>query len=344
MILIDFPALVFKNVFYITKTMTLPLLNGKYVIDEALIPIKSFIINDIFDIQKQFKDNNIIICVDDTYKGSWRSQIYKPYKSHRKSERDESPLPFDIIFKHVHEIIDAFDKFTPYKVIKVPTAEADDCILTLCDNIRYEDILIYSSDKDMLQMQKYPNIKQFSPALKKYITYKDKNENIDKWLVEHIVLGDNADEVPNIFSETEFTPEFINFLNSRQLSYTPEEYHDLNCDTRLKLEEDFNANNGNIWKRNRIGKKTLSKYIDNGTLKDLIKSNNLYVKNFNRNKMLILSDYIPKHIKEECLKQFNAVKQNDMSLFINYLENHGLGSVQFNIPNHIPIVELNLWD
>lgn len=340
MILVDFSGLIFKNVFGITKSMELPLVDGKYIIDNAITPIKNFIINDIFDIQKQFNDNNIVICVDDTYKGSWRAQIYKPYKSHRKVSRDDNPIPFDIIFNHVHEIIDAFDKFTPYKVIKVPTAEADDCILTLCETIRNEDIVIYSSDKDMLQMQKYNNVRQYSPLLKKYITYKDKSETLNEWLVEHIVLGDNADEVPKIFSETEFTPEFIKYLNDNQLNYTPSSYHALAVDNKLKIENNFN---GSVWKTNRIGKKTVEKHIQQGTLKDLIKSNELYVKNFERNKKLILADYIPQSIKEQCLKQYNTIKSDDMSLFIKYLEDNNMRSIQFNIPNFTPIAKLDFW-
>ena len=338
MILIDFSGLVFKNIYGIIKSLNLPLENGKYKIDDALVPIQNFILNDIFDVQKQFNDNNVVLCIDNTYKGSWRKNIYKRYKSHRKTSREENPIPFDVIFTRINDLVTALDKYTSYKVIKVEGAEGDDCILSICENVRNEDIIIYSSDKDMLQMQKYSNVRQFSPLLKKYISYKEKHENLNEWLIEHIVLGDDVDEVPKIFNETEFSDEFKEFMTNNNLVFSVEEYLNFS-DDELK-EINFT---GEVFKRVRIGKKTIEKHIKNNTLKDLIQSNDLYLKNFHRNKQLILAEYIPNEIKIECMKQLNAQKQEDQEAFADYLNLHGLGMVQFNMPNYTPVVKLDIW-
>lgn len=338
MILVDFSALIFKNIYGIVKSLNLPIVNGKYNIETAIVPIKNFILNDIFDLNKKFNDNNIVLCIDNTHKGSWRSEIYKPYKSHRKVSREENPIPFDVLFTHINEIVDALDKYTSYKVIKVEKAEGDDCILSICEYIRNEDILIYSSDKDMLQMQKYPNVRQYSPLLKKYITYKDKSDTLNEWLIEHIVLGDDADEVPKIFNETEFTDEFKNFMKENNMSLTVEEFHNLPNEEKEKLNY-----SGDIFKKLRIGKKKIENHIKNNTLKELIQSNELYVKNFHRNKQLILAEYIPQEIKQECIRQLNIEKQPDDEGFSDYLTLHGLGMVQFNIPNFSPVVKLDVW-
>jgi hypothetical protein len=88
----------------------------------------------------------------------------------------------------------------PYKVIDVEGAEADDIIGTLVP--RYansEKILILSSDGDFLQLQKYPNVKQYNPAQKKYV----KSENPLLELKEKIIRGDKGDGIPNMFSPSD---------------------------------------------------------------------------------------------------------------------------------------------
>jgi hypothetical protein len=56
--------------------------------------------------------------------------------------------------------------------------------------------LIISSDKDFLQLQKYPNIKQFSPNLNRLIT----TDNPYNFLKEHILKGESGDGIPNYLS------------------------------------------------------------------------------------------------------------------------------------------------
>jgi hypothetical protein len=60
-----------------------------------------------------------------------------------------------------------------------------------------EKILIVSGDKDFKQLMRYPNIVQYSPNQKGFITC----ESPDKFLFEHIVRGDSGDGIPNILSD-----------------------------------------------------------------------------------------------------------------------------------------------
>ena len=74
-------------------------------------------------------------------------------------------------------------------------AEADDIIGILC--VEYsEEIMIISGDKDFIQLQRYPNIKQYSPITKKRVN----GENPDGYLKEHIFRGDTSDGIPNVLS------------------------------------------------------------------------------------------------------------------------------------------------
>jgi hypothetical protein len=61
----------------------------------------------------------------------------------------------------------------------------------------HEKVLILSSDGDFLQLQRYgSNVKQYNPALKKYL----KSEDPARELKEKIIRGDKGDGIPNIFS------------------------------------------------------------------------------------------------------------------------------------------------
>ena len=90
-------------------------------------------------------------------------------------------------------------------------AEADDIIGFLCEENRDEKIMIISGDKDFIQLQKFPNVKQWSP-----ITKKDVNGfNPTTYLKEHILKGDTSDGVPNVLSPDN---TFVDGLRQRPLS------------------------------------------------------------------------------------------------------------------------------
>ena len=58
----------------------------------------------------------------------------------------------------------------------------DDIIATLCKHFQDEKIMIVSGDKDFIQLQTYPNVKQYSPILKKHVN----GEHRDIYKTTHI--------------------------------------------------------------------------------------------------------------------------------------------------------------
>ena len=60
-----------------------------------------------------------------------------------------------------------------------------------------EKIMIVSSDRDFLQLQRFKNVRQFSPLLKKELSV----DNPRVYLQTHIIKGDKGDGVPNILSD-----------------------------------------------------------------------------------------------------------------------------------------------
>jgi 5'-3' exonuclease len=102
----------------------------------------------------------------------------------------------------------------PYKVIDVEGAEADDIIGTLVPRFApHEKILILSSDGDFLQLQKYPSVKQYNPAQKKFV----KSENPILDLKLKIIEGDKGDGIPNVLSASDC---FVREVRQKPISKT----------------------------------------------------------------------------------------------------------------------------
>ena len=60
-----------------------------------------------------------------------------------------------------------------------------------------EPILILSGDHDFTQLQRYKNVKQYSPIHKKWVKA---DASPDEIVMEHILMGDKGDGVPNFLS------------------------------------------------------------------------------------------------------------------------------------------------
>ena len=75
--------------------------------------------------------------------------------------------------------------------------------------------MIISSDKDFIQLQKFKNVKQFSPMQKKLV--KDKDGNPRTYLFNHIMRGDAGDGIPNVLSADD---TFISDKNQSPLRQT----------------------------------------------------------------------------------------------------------------------------
>jgi len=132
---------------------------------------------------------------------SWRKDHFPNYKANRTKTREADTAKWDEIFRIINLIKEEIQENLPYRVVQVEKAEADDIIGTLVEMTqdfgKHEDIMIVSNDKDFLQLQKYSNVKQFSPMKKKEIT--EKNPRL--FLQEHIIRGDSTDGIPNILSD-----------------------------------------------------------------------------------------------------------------------------------------------
>jgi 5'-3' exonuclease len=165
-------------------------------VDENLV--RHMILNTIRTYVKKFKNSHgpeVIIACDN--KHYWRREVFPFYKAGRKKARAASGHDWSSIFESLNKIRQELKDSSPYKVIEVDGAEADDIIGTLVQKYSAnEKIMILSSDKDFAQLQRFSNVEQFSPIMKKYI--KEPFPLVQ--LKQLVIRGDKGDGIPNILS------------------------------------------------------------------------------------------------------------------------------------------------
>jgi hypothetical protein len=195
MILIDLNQVMISNLMMQINS------NALNAIDENMV--RHMVLNSIRMYNMKFKDSygEIVICCDD--KKYWRRDFFPYYKAGRKKDREASPLDWNLIFETLNKVRDEIKEYFPYKVIQVDKTEADDVIATLTHkfgvSLKYsstEKILILSSDKDFMQLQKFANVEQYSPMGKKFL----RTNTPEAFLKEHIIRGDRSDGIPNFMS------------------------------------------------------------------------------------------------------------------------------------------------
>jgi len=162
-------------------------------IDENMV--RHMILNSLRMYRTKYSSEfgELVLCYDS--KHYWRRDYFPEYKFSRRKGREKSDRDWNAIFSCLNQIKDELRNNMPYKFIEIYGAEADDVIGVLCSEYS-EEIMIISGDKDFIQLQKFPNVKQFSPITKKTVN----GENPGAYLKEHIFKGDTSDGVPNVLS------------------------------------------------------------------------------------------------------------------------------------------------
>ena len=221
MILLDYSQTVIGSFMAVSR--------GKPVVEEDLL--RHTILNSIRMFRNKFiKDyGEMVICCDD--KDNWRKEIFPEYKANRRKNRENDITDWKTLFELLHEMREDLTKYFPYKVMHVDSAEADDIIGVLVaerqNRFPSPPTLILSSDKDFIQLQKYPNVDQYSPLTKKFLN----TDNPDNFLREHILRGDTSDGVPNFLSsdDTFVTDKRQTPLSKKKVSVWSELEPDVFC-------------------------------------------------------------------------------------------------------------------
>lgn len=255
--------------------------------------VRHMVLNSIRLLRKKFRDRygEMVICCDD--RDVWRKDIFPHYKANRKKLRETSNVDWASMFDIMGKIRIELREHLPYKILHIPRAEADDVIASMCHEYGKtmrnvgEHILIVSGDKDFAQLQKYFNVDQYSPVQKKNIII----DNPERFLREHIMLGDRGDGVPNFLSDDD---TFVTD-DKRQKPVL-----------RKKLDE---------WS-----------VLDPTTF-----CSDAMLRNYKRNEQLINLDKIPADIQQEVITQFVTQTPSARSKILNYFIDYRLRNLTEHI-------------
>jgi len=238
MILLDYSQIVIANVMMNKRSMS-----EDFVRHAVLNTIRMY----HHKFTKEYGE--LVVCCDAP--DNWRRNAFKYYKAQRKTTRDKSDFDWTELYRILHIVREEISENFPYKVVYIDGAEADDIIATIVmkreqktkklwqENnnesvtgieelfVEQEPVLILSSDKDFIQLQKYPNVDQYSPLTKKFLN----TDNPDNFLREHILRGDTSDGVPNFLSsdDTFVTDKRQTPLSKKKVSVWSELEPDVFC-------------------------------------------------------------------------------------------------------------------
>lgn len=235
MIIFDFSQVLISNI--VVKYRDQP----QDAIDENLIRHVSldYILNYVKKFRNSYGDE-IVFATD--AKSYWRRDAFQYYKASRAKQRQKSKFDWTTIYNTITLLKKEFSGVLPYKVIDVDKAEGDDIIavLTKMSSNAGRKTLIISSDMDFIQLQKYPQVEQFSPKKKGFLEVDDP----DAYLREHIIRGDEDDGIPNILTRDDIyvTEGRSKSLTTKNLTeWVTHENHEDYC-TSDELRRNFARN------------------------------------------------------------------------------------------------------
>lgn len=229
MILVDFSSVMISKLLYEHS-------KGE-VLDENFI--RHSCLERLRNISLEFKTSDygkLVLCCDSS-EGYWRKEFFPYYKIQRRKAQLKSKLDWKFLGDTLSKIIEEWKEWLPYRIVKVKGAEADDVIATIVKAMGdWPDKrnLIVSSDMDFLQLQKYPNVEQFSLNTQTFM----KSEDPEGYLLEKIIRGESSDSIPNILSDDDFIANGV-----RQKPITKKRMSEiLNNGVEEQYQNNFNRN------------------------------------------------------------------------------------------------------
>lgn len=187
-LLIDGYNLIFRTIFIADQQ------NSKFGFEEdtTFSYWKYLFVKSLFNLVSTFKPTKVIVAMD--ARNTWRKDYYSEYKAHRKAARDDSGIDFEAFFP-ILEIfyIDLKETLSNIMWLRTNRCEGDDIIAVASKHFT-DKMKIISTDKDLNQLLKRKNVKQYDPIKKKFI--ESVNPLVD--LEVKILMGDKGDNIPAI--------------------------------------------------------------------------------------------------------------------------------------------------
>lgn len=177
--------------------------------EEVINLVRHVILSTLQSYKKKYHNEygEMVICCDG--RNYWRREYFQYYKAGRKKDREQSGLPWGLIFDTISSVREDLRNNFPYKVLHVDRAEADDIIAVLSewtqDNGLITEgleetpqrVLIVSSDHDFKQLHRFKNVRQWSPKMKKFVVAE--KDYMTNGHIQHIVKAGD-DGIPSILN------------------------------------------------------------------------------------------------------------------------------------------------
>ena len=244
--------------------------------------VRHMIINSLRNYKVKFSNEfgEMVIATDTS--NYWRRSLFPYYKKNRKVQMDKSDIDWKAIFEALNTVREEIRNIFPYRVISVDSAEADDIIAVLVKKFNQnEKILILSSDKDFLQLQRFDGVSQYDPLHKRPLS----TSNPSQFLLEHIFKGDRGDGIPNVLSRDD---SYINSIRQKPIT-----------SKRIKAWTGFNGTPS-------------AEFIN------ICENDPQIKKNFERNQKLIDLSLVPQNIEDEIERQYSEQSNKNRSKLLNY--------------------------
>lgn len=157
---------------------------------------------------KKFKPDRVVMAFD---RHSWRKDYTasevcvskKPYKGTRRQNMTPAQQIKYAKFKtHMREFEQLIDQHTTIITLIEDDLEADDLIAGFCQkfaNSPDDEIIVISTDTDMLQLLKYDNVSIISPATDKPQLLEEYDGDAEWYLFTKCIRGDTTDNVQSAF-------------------------------------------------------------------------------------------------------------------------------------------------
>mgnify|MGYP006290259581 CR=1 FL=1 len=254
---------------------------------EVSVPLLRHMVLNAFRSHKQKfgADYGQVVIACDSRK-YWRKEYFPNYKANRKKAREDSGYDWSAIFNAISTIKEELKQISPYPVIEVEGAEADDVIASLAKWTAENELeefgllpkakpfLVVSGDHDFIQLQKFDHVKQYSPVHKKFV----KPEVApDVYVIEHIIRGDKGDGVPNVLSSDDC------IVNGER--------------------------------QKPVSTKKLNEWIE---IPSSMPDDDNFKRNYQRNRILVDFDCIPLDIRSAVINSYKEQGNRDKSKLLNY--------------------------
>lgn len=281
------------------------------------------VLDYISKMKNRFGVDEIVLCIDS--KPYWRSEYWSGYK-YGRSLNDTSGIDWKSVREIQREMIQLLNSASTFKVIDVTSAEGDDCIFVMSEELskRGHEVVVKSLDHDLIYTLEHPNVMYWRTAH----TVKDRTcgfveynqDEISSLQFEHCMFGDKGDYLLHVKSFSVFSKQFKElYPEMTEIKAYPK---------RHEIDMAFEKKHGvRAYKHPRFGAKTheKKKKKDGTTDEDLLKENPIYRLNYELNKQLGLPSGIPVKLREQIIKAYDeASTEQDTGKLIEYFMKYGL--------------------